>query len=46
MDINIELKNTKIIISWADVKADCYKIFFKKGDMLIQDHSKGGELTQ
>ena len=36
MDINIELKNTKIIISWADVKADCYKIFFKKGDIFYE----------
>lgn len=36
MDINIELKNTKIIISWADVKADYYKIFFKKGDIFYE----------
>ena len=36
MDINIEIKESKIIISWADVKADYYKIFFKKEDIFYE----------
>lgn len=36
MDINIELKGSKIIISWTDIKADYYKIFFKKDDVFYE----------
>ena len=36
MDINIELKDSKIIISWTDIKADYYKIFFKKGNIFYE----------
>ena len=36
MDINIELKGSKIIISWSDIKADYYKIFFKKDGIFYE----------
>lgn len=32
MDLGIEINNSKIIIKWADVKAEYYRVFFKKGD--------------
>lgn len=36
MDLGIEIKNTKIIIKWADIKADYYRIFLKKEDAFYQ----------
>lgn len=32
MDLGIEIKESKLIIKWADKKADYYKVFYKKDD--------------
>lgn len=29
MDLGLEIKNSKLIIKWQDVKADCYRVFLK-----------------
>lgn len=36
MDLGLEIKNSKLIIKWADVKADYYKIFYKKNNNYIE----------
>ncbi len=36
MDLNIEIKDTKIIISWEDIEADFYRVFFKKDNLFME----------
>ena len=36
MDLKIELKNSKIIISWMNIGADYYKVFWKKDGIFYQ----------
>ncbi|MBO6272433.1 glycosyltransferase family 2 protein [bacterium] len=37
MDLSLEIKDTKIILKWADKKnADCYKVFCKKNDVFYE----------
>ena len=36
MDLGTEIKNSKIIIKWADVKADYYRIFCRKNDIFYE----------
>ena len=36
MDFTVEIKESKIFLSWSDVKADSYKLFMKKGDLFYE----------
>lgn len=36
MDLNIELKESKIVVSWLNLGADYYKLFCKKGDVFYE----------
>ena len=36
MDLGIEIKNSKIIIKWVDVKADYYKVFYRNNDVFYE----------
>ncbi len=36
MDLRVELKDSKIIISWLNIGADYYKVFCKKGGIYYQ----------
>jgi len=36
MDLGLEIKGSKLIIKWSDVKADYYKVFYKHGDTFIE----------
>ncbi len=36
MDFTVEIKESKIYLSWSDIKADSYKLFMKKGDLFYE----------
>lgn len=36
MDLNVEIKDTKIIVSWQDIKADYYKVFCKRDGIFYE----------
>ena len=36
MDLSIEIKNTKIVISWEDTGADYYKVFCGRNGLLSE----------
>ncbi len=36
MDLNIEIKESKIFVSWLDMKADYYILFMKKDDVFYE----------
>lgn len=36
MDLNVEIKDSKIIVSWQDCGADFYRVFCKKGDCFYE----------
>lgn len=36
MDLGIEIKDSKIFIKWADLRADYYKLFCKKDDVFYE----------
>ncbi len=36
MDLNVEIKGTKIIVSWQNVDADYYRVFCKKDDIFYE----------
>lgn len=37
MDLTVEIKESKIYLSWIDIKADLYKLFMKKEDNLFYE---------
>ena len=36
MDLNVEIKNTKIIVSWENIDVDYYKVFCKRDDVFYE----------
>ena len=36
MDLTVEIKESKIYLSWIDIKADYYKLFMKKDDLFYE----------
>ena len=36
MDLNVEIKDTKIIVSWQKINADYYRVFCKKDDIFYE----------
>ena len=36
MDLNVEIKDSKIIISWQDIGADFYRVFCKKDGIFLE----------
>ena len=45
MDLTVEIKGSKIYLSWLDIKADCYKLFMKKDDIFYECASVCGQTS-
>ena len=45
MDLTVEIKESKIYLSWIDIKADCYKLFMKKDDIFYECASVSGQTS-
>jgi len=43
MDLGLEIKGSKIIIKWADKKADYYRVLYKKDDVFYECAKVTGE---
>ena len=45
MDLTVEIKGSKIYLSWLDIKADCYKLFMKQDDIFYECASVYGQTS-
>lgn len=43
MDLGIEIKGSKLIVKWADVKADFYRVFLKINNLYVEAAKVYGE---
>lgn len=43
MDLGLEIKGSKLVIKWQDVKADCYRVFLKNDGNFCECARVSGE---